>query len=127
MFIISFSEEMKVFTPIGEDDIKFWMTGPLGSYSVTITATFKDAKTLEIIVNTTTPFTGASSEYLHLEFSSKFVSKNGAKLMNNQVKGNTNEIPILPDVVSLMGSSANNLMVTTIVTIISSNIALGQS
>ena len=128
MFTITFSQKMVQFSPIGDTDIEYWMTGPISNYKVTLESRFTDDYTVEIAVTTTTPFTGDDSEYLHLRFNeTTFVSQNGTTLYNNETSGNTNKIPVYPDLVKAAGEGSNWLMTTSMVVIISANVALGQS
>jgi len=124
---VEFSEEMVMLDPINAEDIKFWMTGPLSGYKVTITSYFESPTILKINVLSNTPFTGVDTEYLHLKFSSAFMSTNNVNLENEEVKGRTNKIPISPDVVAVIGTSSNTLMVTVLAGVITSNMILGGS
>jgi hypothetical protein len=127
VFTITFSDEMAMFSPILESDITFKMVGPLNYYGVRLQAYFASPVTLKITVLSDKPFTGADNEFIYFYFSSSFVSKNGASLTDDEVKGNTKEVPVFPDVVAAIGSSSNAVMATIIVTIISTNMMLAKS
>lgn len=116
-----------MFSPILQSDVTFKMVGPLGDYGVRLQAHFVSSKVLLITVVSDKPFTGADNEFIYFYFSSSFVSKNGASLTDDEVKGNTKEVPVFPDVVAAIGTSSNTIMATTIVTIISTNMMLGKS
>lgn len=119
---------MNQFSPITDMDIEYWMTGPLSNYVITISALFIDDYTLEVDLNTTGTFTGDESEYLHLRFNyASFISQNGTSLYYNEVKGNTYSTPINPALVAAAGTTVNAALTTSMVAIISSNIALGSS
>ena len=128
IFTITFSQKMVQFSPITDTDIEYWMTGPISNYKVTLESKFIDDYTVEIIVTTTTPFTGDNSEYLHLRFNeTTFVSQTGVTLYNNETSENTEKILVYPDLVKAAGEGSNGLLTTSMVVIISSNVALGQS
>ena len=128
VFTVTFSQKMVQFSPITDTDIEYWMTGPISNYQVTLESKFVDDYTVEIIVTTTTPFTGDNSEYLHLRFNeTTFVSQTGVTLYNNETSGRTKKIPVYPDLVKAAGEGSNGLMTTSMVVIISSNVVLGQS
>lgn len=125
--IVSFSEDMTMLDTIADADITHYMTGPLGNYDYSISVTFTDSKTVKIEIISSVVFTGADDEYLHVFFSDKFVSKNGATLYNNYTSGRMNEVVVSPDLVGVLGSSSNMMLTTIMVSIISTNILLSQS
>ena len=118
---------MRQFT-IGDSDIKYWMTGPISNYRISLDSKFVDDYTVEIVINTDTPFTEDDNEHLHIRFNEKsFVSQDVTTLYNNEPSGNTNEVPVSPDLVKLAGQGTNGLITTSLIIIISSNLALGKS
>lgn len=128
IFTISFTQKMVQVRNINKGDIEYWMEGPISRYDVSISSKFVDDYIIEIIVLTNTPFVGSSDEFLNLKFSrSVFLSQNATTLYNNKVKGNTHKILVYPDLVEAAGESTNLIMTTTMVTIISANLIMGQS
>ena len=122
---VTFSEEMKVLSPVPDNSIKCYITGPSSSYSFSIVFTFTSSTTLKIAVTSQTQLTG--DEAIHIIFSGQFVSSKSANLYKNQVDGNLNKVPVYPDIIGVAGTSANVIMASSIATIVTTNVLLSQS
>ena len=127
IFIATFTQAMRQFE-IRDSDIEFWMVGPISNYKLSLSSRFINDYKVEIVADSKTPFTGDDIEVLHIRFNeTSFVTQNGVTLYNNESSDHTVEEEVDPDLVKLAGQGSNGLMTTSLVVIISSNLALGKS
>lgn len=104
------------------------ISGPLQPYSYTVASSFIDEYTLMVNITMQSQMAGDDEDLFVIYFdTSIFTSKYGATSKTTQLDGDLYKVPILPDVVAMIGGGLNNIMMITMILLISSNILLGSS
>ena len=125
---IKFSEPMTEIELTDSVAMNLTLSGPMAPYVFTSTAAFEDEYTLTINITMVSIMAGDDEDKYLIEFDTDlFLSIYNANLLTKSLYGYLYKIPIIPDVIAVIGNTADIVMKTTLIALISSNILLGQS
>ena len=103
-------------------------TGPTTPYTSIVNYNFIDSKTLKLEINITSFMSGEKKDLYKIKFDTqKFKSKGGANLVTEKLEGWLYKVPVIPEAIALIGSTANSAISSIAVLMIASNILLSQS
>jgi cysteine-rich repeat protein len=125
---IKFTEPMENIDVMDKLNLNLTITGPMAPYQFTYKAGFEDEYTMMVNITMTSQMAGDDEDLYTLYFNTDvFVSKYEPKLITKKLYGFLYKVPILPNVIGAIGSSTNNIMSTTLVALVVSNVLLGES
>ena len=110
------------------DYFNITVTGPGEPYVFTILYGFADSTTFHINFTIESITYGNKKDKFVIDFDQQlFISQKNATLYNSQLEGSLYKVPIMPDVVEAIGTTADAAMSSTLTIMIASNVMMGQS
>ena len=127
---ISFTEEMHQFSSDTNytDYFNITVTGPGEPYIFTILYGFSNSTIFYINFTVESITYGNKQDKFYIDFDQQlFISQNNTTLYNSRLEDSLYKVPIMPDVVKIIGTTADTAISSTLTVIIVSNIITGQS
>ena len=103
-------------------------TGPTAPYTSIVNYSVIDSTTLKLGINITSYMSGGKKDLYKIGFDTqKLKSKDGAQLITESLEGWLYKVPVVPEVIALIGTTANSAVSSMAVIMVASNILLSQS